>query len=184
MDIKKLLSSHKEIDERIDLRLEEIAQLRAAAERVTVFHSDTPSPKGGYSDKVGRTAAKIMDLEIKINEDIDRLVDLKDRIMDIVTLLDDEKQRTIIERRYILHETSFDIAEKLDISQRHVNRLHNQAIEKLESIFGRSEEAAEDITDSTPDKSDGSPLPETKPAPRAAARTKDKDSRGGMPASL
>ncbi len=138
MDVKKLLASHREIDDRINLYLEEIAQLRALSEKCTarISGNDISRPKGTYSDKVGKNAAKIADLEIRIDKEIDRLVDLKEQIMGIAALLKDNTSRAVIERRYILHETWEQIADKLGYTSRHITRLHNAAISDLEEIYG------------------------------------------------
>ncbi len=138
MDVKKLLASHREIDDRINVCLEEIAQLRALSEKCTmrISGNDIYRPKGTYSDKVGKNAVKIADLEIKIDREIDRLVELKERIMEIVSSLDSDTGRAVIERRYILHETWDQIADKLGYTTRHISRIHNDAIKRLEEIYG------------------------------------------------
>ena len=143
MNVRKLLLSHKEIDDRIELGLEEIAQLRCLAERVTVrTRLGENGPSGGYTDRVGTYAVKIADLERSIDRDIDRLVDLKETIMKMVASLGDETERMIIERRYILHENVETIAEKLCYSPRHIARLHKNAVEKLEAIYDEKEKIA------------------------------------------
>jgi DNA-directed RNA polymerase specialized sigma subunit len=136
MDIKRLLESHREIDHGIDLKLEEIAQLRSLAERCTIRITGETRSACPASDKVGRNAAKIADLENKIDADIDRLVDLKEKLLDIAAALGDENERVIIERHYILHESFEAIAEKLGYTPRHVHRLHRSALAHLEELFG------------------------------------------------
>lgn len=137
MNVKKFLESHKEIDDRINLDLEEIAQLRSLAERTTRYISFDCGhrPKGTKSDKVGNYAVKIADLEAKIDRDIDRLVDIREQIVEMAASLDDETERNVIKRHYILHEAWETVAEKLGFSSRHVQRLHRQALEKLEAIY-------------------------------------------------
>ena len=84
MDIRKLLESHKEIDDRIELCLEEIARLRSLAEKVTSCISpDASRGKGGHSDRVGNYAVKIAELEIQTDKEIDRLVELREKILKI-----------------------------------------------------------------------------------------------------
>lgn len=135
MDIKKMLESHKEIDDGINLKLEEIAQLRALAERCTVRMTGESRSPGSHSDRVGRNAAKIADLENKIDADIDRLVDLKEKLMYFVSALEDERERNVIERHYILHESFEVIAEKLGYTPRHVHRLHRSALAHLDEHY-------------------------------------------------
>ncbi len=135
MTIKELLASHKETDDRINCMLEEVAQLRALAERSTMRMTGESRAKGGHSDKVGTNAAKIADLEIKIDREIDELVDLKERIHELVNRLADPTERTVTERHYILHESWEKTAEVLRYTPRHVQRIHNKALEHLESMY-------------------------------------------------
>ncbi len=135
MDIKKFLESHKEIDDSINLKLDEIAQLRALAERCTAKIGSESRSVGTHSDKVGKYAAKIADLENKIDAEIDRLVDRKDEIMYFVRALDDANERIVTERRYILHESIEKISEKLGYSPRHISRLLSSALEQMEEHY-------------------------------------------------
>ncbi len=135
MDIRKLLASHKEIDDSINLKLEELAQLRALAERCTVRITDESRPVGTHSDKVGMYSAKMADLENKINAQIDELVELKEKIMYLVGALEDENERNVIERRFILHESIDKIADKLGFSSRHVHRMLCSALSHLDEHY-------------------------------------------------
>ena len=135
MTIKELLTSHKATDDRINCMLEEVAQLRALAERSTMRMTGESCSKGGYSDKVGVNAAKIADLEIKIDREIDKLVDLKDRIFELVSRLDDPTEQTVTERHYILHESWEKTAEALGYTPRHVQRIHNRALGHLDALY-------------------------------------------------
>ncbi|MBR5091776.1 MAG: DUF1492 domain-containing protein [Ruminiclostridium sp.] len=142
MNVKRLLESHKELDDRINLDLEELAQLRALAENVTRHFTLTPGGKGGSSDKTGIYAAKIADLERKIDREIDRLVEIKDYIKSVISSLENEAERLVLWRRYILHMSAEEIAERLCYSHRHVTRLLKSAISKLETIYADKEDIA------------------------------------------
>lgn len=139
MGVKEILLQHRVINSAIDAKLEQIADLRRLATKITRDCSTVVGSCGRFSDRVGNTAVKIADLEEEINRDIDRLVDLKERIKGICGLLADETQKTIIERRYILGEEWEDIADKIGYSSRHIARLHARAIEQLEILIGSSE---------------------------------------------
>lgn len=136
MNIRQFLGRHFEINNAINSKLEQLKELRHLA-------ASAPSPTlseshctGTYSDRVGRTAARIIDLDREINEEIDRLVEIKIQIRGMIDTLHDSTQRTILERHYILHESWEVIAEKVGYSPRHITRLHNQAITALEAAYG------------------------------------------------
>ncbi len=138
MKIRDLLNSHYEINNAINSKLELIAELKSLATKVTTSPFSESHSVGTHSDRVGRTTARIIDLENEINEEIDKLVDVKIKIRGIIAAVLDETQRTILERRYILNESWEKIGDKLDYSARHVLRIHNQAIEFLEGIYGEN----------------------------------------------
>ncbi len=138
MNIRELLKSHSIINNLIDMKLEQIAELRSLAAKVTVSPFTESHSQGTYTDRVGRTTARIIDLENEINDEIDRLVEVKLRIRELVSALPNGIHRTIIERHYILNESWEKISEKIGYSRRHITRLHDKAIETLESLYPQS----------------------------------------------
>lgn len=132
MKIRDLLNSHTEINNAINSKLEQIAELKELATRITSTTFSESHSKGTYNDRVGRTTARIIDLENEINEEIDRLVEIKIKIRDLVSSLSDPNLRIVLERRYILGENWEKIAEKMGYSPRHISRMHNRAVEMLE----------------------------------------------------
>ena len=139
MKIKELLNSHHEINNLIDMKLEQIAELRSLAAKVTVSPFSESHSQGTYTDRVGRTTARIIDLENEINEEINKLVDIKIQIRELIAGLSDRIQRAILERHYILNEPWEEISEKVGYSRRHITRLHNQALETLEKSHTETE---------------------------------------------
>ena len=134
MTVKELLNSHYEINLAIDVKLEQLEELKSLATKVTATYSESHST-GTHADRVGRFSAKMVDLENEINEEIDKLVDVKLKIKEIVSSVSNATQRAILERHYILNESFEKIADKIGYSPRHILRMHNIAIEKLEELY-------------------------------------------------
>ena len=134
MTVKELLNSHKIIDTAINSKLEQLAELKCLATKVSPTNVEGRG-SGGVTDRVGRTVAKIVDLENKINDYIDRLVSAKEAIASVVAQADNEVYKVLLERRYILHETWEVIAEKMGYSLRHTTRLHNDAMKYLQRLY-------------------------------------------------
>jgi len=129
-EVKEFLSRHWLVDARINQELEEQARLRELATQIT---PQTRFSGGGgeVSDRVGKTVAKIIDLENKINDDIDTLIDLKEEIKAVIKTIDDETLQLILLMRYVNHNKWEPIAEKLHRDIRWVQRLHGRALEKV-----------------------------------------------------
>lgn len=134
-EIKNFLNRHYEISQSIDAKLEQIEELKNLAKKVTTGPFIESRASGGYTDRVGRTTARIVDLENEINEEIDRLVDVREEMLGLIYTLSDGVLRIILERHYLLHEGWERIADKLGYSPRHITRLHNRALEELEGVF-------------------------------------------------
>lgn len=130
MTAKEYLSRYREINVRIDNKREKIAQLRAHAVRVsqaTVFDRN-----GDITDRVGRSAIKIADLEGEIQEMKKKAVNIRAEIMQTISKLDDEQLRVLLKMRYIHGYSWRKIAGKLRYSEDHVRGyLHGRALQKL-----------------------------------------------------
>jgi len=78
MKVKEYLSQAIWLDQRINNKLEQLETLRALAMRVTVNFTEQKVAGGNdVSSPMEKTVTKIIDLQKEINEDIDRLVNLK-----------------------------------------------------------------------------------------------------------
>ncbi len=130
MTAKEYLSQYKALNSEINAKLEQKRQLFALA--TSVAPSTTHGDCGNVSDKVGRTIAKLLDLEREINADIDRLVDLRREIEDVIAGVPDERLRMLLELRYVNGLTFEEIAENLDLSTVQIWRLHKIALEVVQ----------------------------------------------------
>ncbi len=138
MSIKELLNSHFDINQAIEAKLEQLEELKSLAARVTVSPFTESHCEGTHSDRVGRTTARIIDLENEINDEIDKLVEVKMQIKLVISSIPDSIRRTILERHYILNESWEKISEKVGYSSRHIIRMHNKTIDELEKKYGQS----------------------------------------------
>ena len=136
MNVKAVLESHKDIDNRIYLDLEELVFLRALSTQVTkTFAEDQTRGTGRHSDRVGEYSARIVDLKNTILKELEELVVARHKIKALTKALDNESERIILERIYICHETYEGAAAKLGYSPRHAHRLGSAALKKLQDIY-------------------------------------------------
>ncbi len=77
MTAKEYLMRYRNLDAKIDAKLERITRLRALAEKRTATYSDMP--RGGGADRY-EIVARIADMERELDADIDRLLILQDEI--------------------------------------------------------------------------------------------------------
>ena len=82
---------------------------------------------------------KIIDLQNEIAADMDRLVQIKKDIVDVIGKVDDVKFRILLEKRYLCDETWEEITVSLYHNRRWVFRLHGKALDEVQKILDSAE---------------------------------------------
>ena len=128
MSAKEYLNQGFRINERIDAKIEQIGMLRALAAKTSVTLTDMPGDPNKGRSRTEEMMVKILTLEEEINEDIDRLVDLKADIMHKIAEVEDVECRMLLEKRYLLFETWEQIAGDMGYTVRNIYNLHGRAL--------------------------------------------------------
>ena len=131
MTAKEYLSQAFHIDQRIGSKLSQVMRLREAATSCTATLSDMPRPDSPSRQQMADTICKIVDLEREINEDIDRLVDLKAEARRAINAVSDPDQQLILELRYLCYKPWNEIMTELGYSEPTIYRLHGEALKKI-----------------------------------------------------
>lgn len=134
-NVKEYLGQAHRLDQRINSKLEQIALLRDLATKVTVTYSDMPRNPNKGGSRVEDTVIKIMGLEEEINQDIDRLVDLKADITHLIKKLDNHDHQILLEQRYLCFKSWEQISVDMDYSIQHIFRLHDKALRELSKFY-------------------------------------------------
>ena len=131
MTAKEYLSQAYHIDQRISSKLSQVMRLREAATSCTATLSAVPRPDSPSRQQMAETICKIVDLEREINEDIDRLVDLKAEARRAINAVSDPDQQLILELRYLCYKPWNEIMTELGYSEPTIYRLHGEALKKI-----------------------------------------------------
>lgn len=132
MNAKEYLSQAMHIDQRINSKLEQVMKLRDAATKATATLSDMPRPDSPNIQSMESTICKIVDLEQEINEDIDRLVDLKAEARRVIQLITNPDQQLILELRYLCYKPWTEIMTEIGYSEATLYRLHGEALKNIQ----------------------------------------------------
>lgn len=124
---KSILLEYRAIERRINRLIDEKAAWNAKATATTSSFSDMPR-SGGGSDKIQTTVEKIIEIEEKLDHEIDALVDLRNRIEAAVEKLEDGRLRDVMRYRYIDGMKWEQIAVEMHYSYMQVCRLHGKAL--------------------------------------------------------
>ena len=133
MTIKEYLSQAYRIDQRINSKLEQVRSLRELAEKATSTLGDVPCSGNSNKQKMEGVIVKIIDLENEIDEEIDRLVDLKQEIVSMIKQVKNPEYQTLLELRYLCFRTWEQIAVEMSYDLSWVHRLHNKALGKIKT---------------------------------------------------
>jgi len=82
--------------------------------------------------KIGEIDIKIINYENMLNEDIDKLIDIKNDIKLFIEYVKSEELLSILTLKYLSFNTFEEIAEILNYSERQIYRLHKKALNELE----------------------------------------------------
>lgn len=133
---KELLGGFQRAIRHYDQLSREIARVRAAGEKVTAGLNGMPGTSGP-GDKVGLAAAILADLESERKEQLNKLDTERDKVVEIIMMVDGGKPehtqdlRMVLRWRYIHGLKWVEIAEEMDFAERHVTRLHGEALALL-----------------------------------------------------
>lgn len=97
-------------------------------------YSNDGNTQANKDNALERAICKIIDYEKEVNEKIDKLIDKKIEIEKVIAQIENQRQKEILERRYLKFEKWEQIAFLMDIDLRWIYRLHNKALNKLNNL--------------------------------------------------
>ena len=131
MTAREHLSQAHRLDQRIDAKIAQVANLNELATKCTSTLTGMPRNPNRGSSTMADAVAKIVDLQAEINRDIDHLVDLKREMVTVIKAVAHIEHQTLLEKRYLCYQTWEQIAVDMGYSVRQVYRLHDEALEDV-----------------------------------------------------
>ena len=137
MQAKEFLNKIRHIDMMIDCKCSQIKGLR---DRLTSISCpmDEKVQSTKDPDKFTDPVSKIIELEQEINEDIDKLIDLKRVARKVIEQLDNEVEKMILYKRYFENKTFEQISVEMNYSWRQIHRLHGSALQSFSKVYKMS----------------------------------------------
>ena len=132
MTAKEYLKQYRRLSDDRESKKEQLDRLRELAKGVS--RPERPGSSGRISDKVGRTVAKILDLENKLCGQISRQLELKAEIEGSIAKVDDPMLKRLLTFRYINGDEWEQISESMNYSVRQIHRLHGKALLKIKDV--------------------------------------------------
>lgn len=132
MTAKEYLSQAYRLDRRIDSKLEQLSALRDTTTKATSVMNDVVVSRSRNMQSLQDTIAKIVDMERELDHDIDQLVDLKRDITRLIKLVNNPQYQLILEMRYLTYKSWREIADRLEVDERYIYKLHGLALKEFE----------------------------------------------------
>lgn len=131
MQAKEFLNKIRYIDMMIDCKCEQIQKLRNRILSIgSPIGDKVQSSKD--PDKFTDPISKIIELENEINNDIDKLVELKKIARNTIEQLENEVEKVILYKRYFENKSFEQISVEMGYSWRQIHRLHGNALKDFE----------------------------------------------------
>ena len=132
MTAKEYLSQAYRLDQRINSNLAEIERLRQIAMSISspVLGEKVKSVRSVDPPYV-RYVHKIMELDAKINSEIDLFVSLKEQIRTVIDGVTNADEQLVLKYRYIHNYTWERIGEEMNADPRTVRRWHYEALQAV-----------------------------------------------------
>lgn len=137
MTAKQYLRQAYRLNELINTDLAELEQLKALSKSVSSPNLSGMPSSGTKNTEPAfvRAIEKIIDLEKVIDAEIDRFVDLKREIRNVINQVPDNNQKLVLKLRYIQFLKWESVAIEMDLSLKQVHRIHNEALKNVKLPF-------------------------------------------------
>jgi len=140
MNAKQYLQQAFQLNKMIDADRFELIRLRELAESIpSTLQVGEHIQASGQADHVGNLMAKIVDLEMKIQAEINQYIDMKREIRERICQINDHKLKLILQKRYINFQTWEEIAYEFRKEVRWIFELHKRALKIFAEIKDVSE---------------------------------------------
>lgn len=131
MTAKEYLSQAYRLDQRINAKLEQVMSLRGLATKATSTLGETPVSGTRNVHRMEDIIIKIIELENEIDQDIDRLIDLKREIVTVIKAVSNPEYQTLLELRYLCFKTWEQIAVEMGYGIDNIFKLHQKALKSV-----------------------------------------------------
>ena len=132
MTAKEYLEQAQTLDRQIDSKIMVLDRLRALATRTTSVLSGSVVSRSRNEHSMEDAIAKIVDMEQEINGDIDRLVEIKEKITQMIRRIPDPDCQTVLELRYLCYKSWEEIANMMNRTKSNLYKIHTKALEMAE----------------------------------------------------
>ena len=133
MNTKEYLSQAYRINLRIKSKLAQAESLRDISTKASTILSGMPSRTSRRVTRMEDVIIRLVDIESEIAADLEKLLDARQSIVEIIDRVSSPTHKTLLELRYLCFKDWFDIATEMNYGRQYIFTLHKQALKKVDS---------------------------------------------------
>ncbi len=137
MKAEEFLAQAYRLDQQIQSKVDQLSRLRACSSGAGLRYGSVKVQSSGPVSMVENAVLRIMEEERAINEEIDRLVETKRQIREVISQVEDVTCRLLLEKRNLLFETWPKICMDMNMSLRWAQTRHRDAVVIVQGILDR-----------------------------------------------
>ena len=137
---KKRLKQIEWLDAQIDGLIQDLADAKAKATKVTSAFSPAVVTRSSDPDQMETGVMKIIELKKQINQKIDEFVDRKREMESIIEKVEDADQVKVLRKRYFEYKSWEQIAVEVGCKYRNVHYIHGDALKVVEALLKGGED--------------------------------------------
>lgn len=141
MKAKDFLGQIRKLDTLILNKFRLLSKLREQTTQTTSKLKEVAVMSSSPNDRLTETICKIIDLEKKVEKDIERLADVKNEVVATIDKLNNPDMINILYKRYVHYEDWTRIVDEMCLSDKSVYRLHGQALIQIQNLIDAKNES-------------------------------------------
>lgn len=134
MEAKIFLNQLKKLDKMIENKLAEKDQWKAMSTGTTAKMGGERVQSSGSKEKMADAVVRYVDLEREINKDIDRLVDERRNVINVIEQLN-TVEYDLLHKMYVQYYTLYEIASMYKKTYSWATTIHGRALKNVQKIL-------------------------------------------------
>ena len=135
MKADEFLSRAYRLDQQIQSKVDQLQRIRSSVSGTGIHYGDVKVQTSGQYSRVEGAVLKILEEEHAIDEEIDRLVEIRREIREVISRVEDVDCRLLLEERDLLYKPWTEICQDLGMSLRWAQIRHKVAVEMVQEVL-------------------------------------------------
>lgn len=138
MTAKEFLDQARKADMAVNSKFEQVQRLRELASHTTAAYGGEVVSHSLNVNTLPNAVIRIMEAEQRLDDEIDRMIDVKEHVQAVISQVEDIDQRLLLEHRYLNNHSWEEIALLMSYSMSWVYKQHGIALLAVDKILSAS----------------------------------------------